>query len=451
MCLPVSHYVRQFGGMNGGTAKIHWGSPILPLTDRSIQAFKPTAKPYKRGDRHGLYIEVFQNGSKLWRLKYRYGGREKRLALGSYPEVSLAEARKRRDINRSRLHEGFDPSLDRRKARAAAKVSADNAFAKVAEEYLDKMRKEGRAESTVRKAMWFLDLLRPSIGMIPVDQIDTQTLLAALKKLEHRGVLETARKVRSFASRVFRLAIFSGRAQFDPAQMLSGALLAPQTTHFAAILEPELLGRLLRKVENYRGAISTRFALRIAPHVFLRPGELRLAKWTEIDFDQKTWRIPAERMKTRRPHIIPLSQQVLENLKSLHELTGPYGYVFPAFHAPRRPMSENTVNQAFRRMEFGKDVITGHGLRATASTLLNESGKFNPDAIERALSHKDADAVRGAYHRGTYWAERVRMAQWWSDYLDEIRDSKDLQQAASDLATSGVVADVQHESELIAA
>lgn len=423
----------------------------MSLTDRAIRALSPGPKPYKRADAHGLYIEVFPNGSKLWRLKYRYGGKEKRLALGAYPEVGLAEARKRRDINRSRLHDGRDPAIDRRKSKAAAKISADNAFAKVADEYIEKMRKEGRADSTVRKAEWFLDLLRPSIGVVPVDQVDPQTLLAALKKLEARGNLETARKVRSFASRVFRLAIFSGRAKFDPAQMLVGALIAPSPQHYAAILEPKKLGHLLRAIETYKGAISTRFALRIAPHVFLRPGELRLAKWPEIDLANRVWRVPAERMKTRRPHTIPLSHQVVDLLAELRQLTGPEGYVFPAFHTARRPMSENTLNGAFRRMGFEKEVITGHGLRATASTLLNESGKFNPDAIERALSHKDADAVRAAYHRGAYWADRVTMAQWWSDHLEEIRESNDDGDGEANTSTAKVVSALQHSSKLIAA
>lgn len=394
----------------------------MPLTDRSIRAMRPAEKPVKKAAERGLYIEVFPSGSKLWRQKYRYGGKEKRLALGSYPEVGLAEARRKRDENRSLIQRGIDPALERRRAKAAAKVSAENSFAKVADEYISKMEKEGRAESTIAKARWFLDLLRPSIGVVPIDQVDPQTLLAALKQLESRGNLETARKVRSFASRVFRFAVATARASSDPAQLLAGAIVAPTVRHYAAILDPQKLGELLRAIDGYGGSPSTQYALKIAPHVFLRPGELRLAQWPEIDLAAQVWRIPGERMKTRRPHAFPISKQVGALLSQLHEITGPAGYVFPAFHSARRPLSENTVNGAFRRMGFGAETVTAHGLRATASTLLNESGKFNPDAIERALAHGDSNAIRGAYHRGAYWDERVRMAQWWSDYLDSLRD-----------------------------
>lgn len=393
----------------------------MPLTDRAIRAMKPASKSYRRADAHGLYIEAFPNGSKHWRLKYRYGGKEKRIALGSYPEVGLAEARRRRDDARSLLQRGMDPSLERRKAKAAAKVSAENSFGKVAEEYIAKMSREGRADSTVTKAKWFLSLLRPSIGAVPVDQVDPQTLLEALKKLESRGILETARKARSFCSRVFRYAVVTARAPNDPAALLMGALLAPTVQHHQGILEPRKVGELLLAIDGYGGSPSTNFALKIAPHVFLRPIELRLAQWAEIDFEKRVWCIPAERMKTRRPHGFPMSRQVCDLLKELREITGPSGYVFPAFHTSRRPLSENTLNGALRRIGFPGDVMVAHGFRVMASTLLNESNKFSHDAIERALSHKDTDAIRGTYNRGSRWDERVRMAQWWSDYLDSLR------------------------------
>jgi integrase len=395
----------------------------MPLTDRAIRSLQSGFKPVRKADGLGLYIEAQPTGSKLWRQKYRFGGREKRLSLGSYPEVGLAEARRRRDQNRATLQRGIDPGLERRKAKAAAKVSADNSFSKVADEYLAKIEKEGRASTTLRKARWFRDMLDGPIGVIPVDQVDPQTLLSALRAIESEGKLETAKKVRSFASRVFRYAVATARASSDPAQPLLGALTSPRPRHYAAILEPKKLGQLLRAIDGYGGQPGTRYALKIAPHVFLRPGELRLAKWDEIDLDEKVWRIPAHRMKARKAHSLPLSRQVVSYLNELLEVSGPDGYVFPAFHTRRRPISENTLNGAFRRMGFSKDEVTAHGLRATASTLLNESGKFNPDAIERALAHGDSNAIRGIYHRSPYWSDRVAMAQWWSDYLDDLRSN----------------------------
>lgn len=395
----------------------------MPLKDLEIKATKPDKKPFKKADGKGLYIEVFPNGSKLWRLKYRFAGKEKRLALGSYPEISLADARKRRDDARAILEQGNDPSVVRRKEKAAAKVSAENSFVCVAEEYLEKLEKEGRAPATLLKARWFLSLLEPAIGLMPVRDVDAQMLLAALRKLEAKGNYETAKKARSFASRVFRFAVATGRAFNDPASVLTGALTAPKAKHYAAILEPHKLGEFMRAVDSFTGSPVTTLALKIAPHVYVRPGELRHADWSEFDLSEATWRIPAGRMKARRAHSVPLSRQVIELFNELHELTGPEGFVFPAIHTSRRPMSENTLNAAFRRMGFGKDEVTAHGLRATASTLLNECGMWNPDAIERSLAHGFSDAVRGAYHRGQHWDERVRMAQWWSDYIEDLKST----------------------------
>lgn len=394
----------------------------MPLKDSEIRAFRASDTPVKKADAKGLYIEVFPNGSKLWRQKYRFAGKEKRLALGAYPNVSLAEARKRSDAARTRLEQGFDPAAERKREKAAAKVSAHDSFERIAEEYLDKMAKEGRAEATLTKARWFLSLLRPAIGTMPVSEVDPQMLLAALRKLEGKGNYETAKKARSFASRVFRYAVATTRASSDPAALLNGALITAKAKHYAAILEPTKLGALLRAIDSYEGSPITAYALQISPHVYVRPGELRHAEWSELDLDEGIWRIPAHRMKARRPHAVPLSEQVAALFKELRKLTGPDGYVFPAMHTSSRPMSENTVNVAFRRMGFGKDEVTAHGLRATASTLLNESGKWNPDAIERALAHGFSDAVRGAYHRGQHWDERVKMAKWWSDHLDNLRE-----------------------------
>jgi integrase len=366
-------------------------------------------------------VEVFPNGSRLWRFKYRLAGKERRLALGAYPEVTLAEARKARDVARLKVAKGIDPSTERKLEKAVKKISAENSFERVAEEYLDKMTAESRAPATITKARWFLSLLKPAIGNMPISEVDPQMLLAALKKLEAKGNYESAKKTRSFASRVFRYGVATGRAKADPAALLSGALIAPKAKHYAAILEPSKLGELLRAIDSFIGSPTTHFALQIAPHIFVRPGELRHAEWAEFDLAEKVWNIPAGKMKARRPHVVPLSPQVLKLLEALHEHTGPKGYLFPALHTSLRPMSENTINVAFRRMGFGADEISSHGLRATASTLLNESGLWNPDAIERALAHGISGGVRGAYHRGQHWPERVKMAAWWSDYLDSLK------------------------------
>ena len=397
----------------------------MPLTVTEIKAFKPKEKSYKKADSKGLYVEVPSNGSKLWRLKYRFGGKEKRLALGSWPEISLAKARELRDDARRKIAEGIDPAMERKKEKAAAKLGAENTFSAIAEEYIEtKMVNEGRAEATIKKARWILDLLKPAIGQMALNDVEPQMLLAALRKLEAKGNYETAKKCRSFASRVFRYGAATGRCQNDPAGILRGALTSVKAKHYAAILEPKKLGELLRAIDDYQGQPITQYALYIAPHVFVRPGELRHAEWDEFDLEDAIWRIPAGKMKSRRPHAVPLSTQVVGWLSELGALDLSDGYVFPSFYTPNRPMSENTVNVAFRRMGFGKDEVTAHGLRATASTLLNESGRWQPDAIERALAHGHSDAVRGAYSRGSYWKERVKMAQWWSDYLDGLRTSR---------------------------
>lgn len=396
----------------------------MALKDMEIRALQPRGRIYKKADERGLYIEVHPSGSKLWRFKYAYLGKDKRLALGRYPEVTLAEARQKREEARQKLRDGVDPLAERKRAKLMAHYKAANTFGDVAREYIEKMIAEGRAASTTSKADWLLEQLRPLCGQ-PLADLKPIDVLAALKRLEAKGKLETARRCRSFAGRVFRYGVATGRAESDPTTLLRGALITPKTTHHAAILDPVAFGELLRAIEAYPGHRITRLAAQISPHLMARPGEIRQAVWPEIDFDNSVWRIPATRMKMRRPHIIPLSRQVKAMLQELHELTGPEGFIFPAFHTFRRPLSENTVNQAFRRMGYAAGEVTAHGLRTTASTLLNESGKWSPDAIERSLAHADKDAVRGTYNRGAYWDERVAMHQWWSDYLDLLRDGPD--------------------------
>ena len=283
------------------------------------------------------------------------------------------------------------------------------------------MAKEGRAEPTMVKARWFLALLKPSLGSRPVAEITPHELLAVLKKIEGKGKRETARRLRSFASRVFRYAVATARAASDPAQPLTGALIAPITTHHAAITEGKAFGALLRAIDGYSGQPSTLFALRVSPHIFQRPGEVRQMKWTDVDLEQAVWTIPAEVMKQRKPHQVPLSSQTLAILRQAQTISGDGIYVFPAIGTKGRPLSENTINASLRRLGYGGNEMTAHGFRSTASSLLNECGLWSPDAIERALAHKEGNAVRAAYHRATYWEERVAMAQWWSDHLDMLR------------------------------
>lgn len=392
----------------------------MALKDLEIRALKAKDRIYKKADERGLYIEVHPSGSKLWRMKYTYHGKDKRLALGRYPDVSLADARQKRDAARQKLEDGIDPLAERKRAKLIAAYNAANTFGDVAKEYIAKMVAEGRADTTTSKANWLLEQLAPLAGQ-PIADLKPVDVLAALKRIEARGKYETARRCRSFAGRVFRYGVATARAESDPTAFLRGALITPKTTHHAAILDPKALGELLRSIDAYTGHRVTRLAVQISPHVMARPGELRQALWSEFDLENAIWRIPAERMKMRRPHAVPLSRQVLAYLAELHPLTGPDGYVFPAFHTFRRPLSENTVNQVFRRLGYAVGEVTAHGLRTTASTLLNESGKWSADAIERSLAHADKDVVRGTYNRGAYWAERVAMHQWWSDYLDELR------------------------------
>lgn len=393
----------------------------MALTDTAIKLAKAGDIDRKLADEKGLYLLVTTSGSKLWRLKYRIGGKEKKLALGSYPDVGLKEARARRDAARKAAEAGNDPAAAKREARIARQFSAANTFGAIADEFIAKLEAENKADVTVAKTRWLLSKLSPSLGKRPIAEITPHELLAVLKAAENKGHHETARRLRSFASRVFRYAVVTARATVDPAQPLQGALVAPTVTHHAAIIEPLAFGALLRAIEAYPGQPVTQLALRFTAHVFQRPGEIRKAEWAEVDFDKAVWTIPAARMKQRLAHRVPLSQQAIAILREAQALTGDGRFVFTKLGSPLKPMCENAINQALRRMGFGKTDMTAHGFRSTASSLLNESGKWNPDAIERALSHADSDQVRSAYHRGAHWGERVEMAQWWSDQLDALR------------------------------
>jgi len=400
-------------------ALIRWSR--MPLSDTAIRAATPRAVQFKLSDTGGLFMIVTPAGGRLWRFKYRFQGKEQQLTIGRYPAVSLKEARARRDAAREVLASGKHPGVEKRRQAAAVALAARNTFKTVALELIEKWRLEGRADATLKKATWFLSILGPALGRRPITEIEAYELLAMLKKVERGRRYETARRVLAFASRVFRYAIATARARANPAIDLRGALISPRVRHHAAIVEPSALGGLLRAIEGFQGRLTTKLALRLAPHVFVRPGELRQAAWSEFNFQDAVWRIPATRMKMDREHIVPLSRQAIAILTEAKELNGRGAYVFPSVRSSKRPMSDATINAALRRMGFTSEQMTGHGFRSTASTLLNESGKWSPDAIERALAHEDTNQVRAAYHRGTHWPERVRMAQWWSDYLDTLK------------------------------
>ena len=400
----------------------------MALTDKTIRSAKPGDRDYKLADSAGLYLFVTTAGGKLWRMKYRSNGIERKLSFGPYPAVSLADARKARDAAREQSLNGQDPAAEKRRKRIAEKLSAATTFGGIANEFIEKSEREARAPATIAKLKWARDWLEPVIGNRPIAEITAHDILAILKRQEREGKLETAKRTRAFASRVFRYAVATGRTKDDPAIHLLGAIAAPKPKHLSAIVNPLRVGELLRAIDGYSGSPLTRLALSLMPHVFLRPGELRQAEWSEIDFDAAVWRVPASRMKMRREHVLPLSRQALSILSEVREISGNGQLVFPAQGNPNRPLSENTATAALRRMGFAADEMSAHGFRATASTLLNESGKWHPDAIERALAHKDTDKVRAAYHRGAHWDERVRMAQWWSDKLHTLRDGADIVQ-----------------------
>jgi len=400
------------------------GIEIVALTDVAVRNAKPGPKPYKMGDSHGLFLLVQPTGGKLWRFKYRVDGREKKLAIGPYPEIGLGEARRRRDEAREAMVAGKDPAREKQRDKVRAKVEAENTFAAITAEFCEKRKRDGQrawAPATAKRCEYLLSILCGSIGKMPIAEIEPADVLVAVRRIESKGKLESSRRTLQLAGSVFRYAVATARLKSDPTRDLKGALTSPTVTHYGAVIDPARVGELLRSIDGYEGQPITKFAMQLAPHVFVRPGELRHAEWSEIDLEGALWTIPAGKTKMRKEHVVPLSRQAIAILKDVQPLTGPSGYVFPSVRTRRRPMSDNTINAGLRRLGYATDEMTAHGFRAMASTLLNESGKWNPDAIERALAHGDTDKVRAAYHRGAHWKERVAMAQWWSDYLDDQR------------------------------
>ncbi len=399
----------------------------MPLTDTAVRKAAPRDKPYKLADGGGLYLEVMPTGSRYWRLKYRIDGKEKRLALGVYPDVPLAAARNGREDARRMLAQGCDPGAAR-KAEKLSKIEAISVtidtFEVVAREW---MARQDVAQVTANKTRWLLEtFLFPDLGGRPIAGITARDLLGVLRKVEATGKLETAKRAKIKAGQVFRYAILEGKADADPTASLRGALKPPKNKHHAAITDPSRMGELLRAIDGFTGQFVTLAALKLAPLVFVRPGELRQAEWREIDLDGAIWRIPAERMKMKAAHLVPLAPQAVSILSELKPLTGCGRYVFPGLRTANRPMSENTVNAALRRLGYSGEEMTGHGFRSMAATRLNEMG-WNADAIERQLAHAEINKVREAYtHAAQYLDERIRMMKAWADYLDALRNEGEI-------------------------
>ncbi len=391
----------------------------MSLTDTAIRNAKPGDKTRKLFDGGGLYLEVAPSGGKWWRLKYRYAGKEKRLSLGVYPDVSLKDARERRDEARKLLANDIDPSEHRRAQKAAKEERAANSFEVVAREWHAKHLPswtEKHAETIIRR----LELnVFPWLGGKPIADITAPQLLQVVRRIEERGALETAHRVLGCCGQVFRYAVATGRAERDPSGDLRGALPPVKSQHFAAVTEPDKIAAVLRAIDGYEGTLPVRCALHLAPLVFVRPGELRKAEWADIDLDAAEWRYIVT--KTNTPHIVPLARQAVAILRELQPLTGRGRYVFPSARSASRPMSDNAVLAALRRMGIGKDEMSGHGFRAMARTILDEVLGFRPDYIEHQLAHAVRDPNGRAYNRTAHLPERHEMMQAWADYLDKLK------------------------------
>ena len=404
----------------------------MSLTDPEIKSAKPKEKPYKLFDGGGLYLLVNRDGSRWWRFKYRYGGKEKLLALGTYPDTGLKKARDRHGEARNLLGDGIDPSAAKQAEKQARADRAEGSFELIAREWYAKQA-EGWADSYSSKVLARLEqYVFPKVGSKPIRELKGPELLAALRPMESAGFIETAHRVNQYLGQIFRYAMATHRADFDPTTALKGALASSPDNHFASITEPTKVGGLMRALRGYEGTPVVRCALQLAPLLFVRPGELRGARWDEFAFDladpgkgkkpghpEPQWRIPAERMKMDEQHIVPLSVQAVTILRELHGITGPAGFLFPSIRGKLRPMSENTVNAALRGMGYTKDQMTGHGFRHMASTILHERG-YRSEWIERQLAHGDRNSVRARYNFAEHLPDRRRMMQEWADYLDGL-------------------------------
>lgn len=392
----------------------------MPLTDTHIRNIRYTGKPKKHFDGGGLFLFVTASGSKLWRMAYRFEQKEKLLSFGEYPIVSLKDARERREEAKKLLDKGIDPNAQKKEAKAAQLSEVNDTFKNIALEWHETRTAEFSAKHRGTVLFRLETYLFPAIGKAHITKLEPQDILAVVRPIEQKGLFETSRRLLQLVSQIFRYAVITGRAKHNIATDLRGALRPRKVTHRAAVTEPAKVGQLLRDCADYQGYFPIVCALRLAPLVFVRPSELRSAEWSEVNFEAKEWRIPAERMKMKQMHIVPLSEQALQILKELHPYSGNGKYLFPSIRTETRPISDVTLLNALRRMGYAKDEMCTHGFRSIASTLLNELG-YNRDWIERQLAHGERDEVR-ADNYAEYLPERRRMMQEWSDYLYALRD-----------------------------
>ena len=395
----------------------------MALSNFVITKAAPAAKAYKLSDGFGLHLLVKPNGTKLWRFRYRFAGAENMLALGAYPTISLADARTKRDEARKLLANGVDPSAKRKQDKIAAAVSANNTFGLIAAEFLANKEEMKAAPATIAKNKWLIENLAAPLADRPITEITAAEILHLLKRVEKSGRRETARRLRGIIGSVFRYAIVTLRATGDPTTATHGALLAPDVQHRAAITDEKQLGGLLRAIDEYDGWPTLRAALQFLALTFARPGEVRAAKRAEFDVKNAVWHIAGDRTKMRRPHSVPLAPQAIALVEDIWSLSEHSEYVFPSIRSHHKPLSENALNAALRRMGVTAEEMTAHGFRSSASTILNSRG-FNPDVIEAQLAHQDQDEVRRAYNRAKYWPERVNLMRDWANLLDDLRSER---------------------------
>lgn len=405
-------YISQF--------KYPQSTPTMPLTDLAARRAKPRDKDYKLSDGKGLYMLVKNTGSKYLRMKYRFGGKEKTLSFGVYPEVTLAEAREQREIARKQLRNNVDPGLEKKKAKLKKWSDSENTFQKIAREWIEMKAKKWAPRHTERVTRSLEHDVFPRIGNIPVNEIDTVILRTAIDPILNRGALEIATRVRQRCEQVFEYAQAIGACSRNPATPLKVVMEAPVKAHFPALTEKEM-PEFLAKIRAYNCNVQTRLSIRLLMLTFVRTGELINAEWDEFDFEKAIWNIPAPRMKENRPHFVPLSSQTIDCLKQLYSITSHTKLLFPKRGTTREPMSNSTILRVIERVGY-KGRMTGHGFRSVASSILNESNLFDVDAIEKQLSHGDRDNVRAAYNRAKYMDERSRMMQWWADKIDSMEN-----------------------------
>lgn len=393
----------------------------MPLTDIEIRKAKPSSKLVKMTDGGGLQLWHFPDGAKRWRFAYRFDNKQKLLAIGVYPGVSLQQARTAREAARRQLSDGLDPLLAKKSAKRAVFEASKNTFDAIADEFIQLKRREAKASRTIKKIEWLISLTRPHIGTRPITDIKAAEVLKILRSFEAKGQLETASRLRGTIGQIFRYAVASGRAEVDPTGALKGAIAAPVVTHRPAITDPAEFGVLLRAIDRYSGWPETRYALQLIALTFARPGEITTMKWDEVDFGSAVWTVPAHKMKGRKPHKVPLSPGAITVLNQLKKLGNKSIYVFPGARSPEKCMSENTLNNAIRGLGYSNQQMCAHGFRSAASTMLNECALWNPDAIEKQLAHVDKNKIRRVYHRAEYWDERIKIMNWWAEHCNYLR------------------------------